>query len=131
MVNLTSSPTRRTGRPRRRGMLLTEMVIAMAILVVAVLPLAYSFISEQRLLRTYYYRAVAMEIVDGEMEALAAGEWRAFNEGAHEYAVRANAITNLPPGQFRLTVSGPRLRLEWLPQARHQGGSVVRETIIK
>ena len=74
MVNLASSLARRAGRPAQRGLLLTEMVVAMAILVVAVLPLAYSIISEQRLLRTYYQRAVAMEIVDGEMEALVAGE---------------------------------------------------------
>ena len=131
MVNLASSPTRRAGRPAQRGMLLTEMVVAMAILLVAVLPLAYSIFSEQKLLRVYYYRAVAMEIVDGEMEALIAGEWRSFPEGVREYAVRANAATHLPPGQFRLTMSGQSLRLEWLPTSRHHGGAVARETIVK
>jgi hypothetical protein len=112
-------------------MLMTELVMAMAIFVIAVLPLAYSFAQEQKLLRIYYNRAVAMEIVDGEIEALAAGEWHSFNEGVHEYAVRANSVTNLPPGKFLLTVSGKRIRLEWLPEGRGRGGKVIREAIVK
>ena len=108
-------------------MLMTELMIAMAVLVIAVLPITYSIASEQKLLRIYYNRAVAMEIVDGEMEALAAGEWRAFNEGTHDYAVRANSAKNLPPGKFLLTVSGKHIRLEWLPEQRDHGGKVIRE----
>jgi hypothetical protein len=131
MVNLKPNPERRTGRHAQQGMLMTELVMAMAIFVIAVLPLACSFAQEQKLLRAYYHRAVAMEIVDGEIEALAAGEWRSFNEGAHEYAVRANSVTNLPPGKFLLTVSGKRIRLEWLPEGRGRGGKVIREAIVK
>lgn len=131
MVNLKSNPERRTGRQAQHGMLMTELVVAMAIFVMAVLPLAYSFAQEQKLLRTYYHRAVAMEIVDGEMEALAAGEWRSFSEGVHDYAVRAISATNLPPGKFILTVSGKRIRLEWLPKERGRGGQVIREAIVK
>jgi len=130
MVNLMSITAHRPAHPASRGILLTEMAVAMAILVIAVLPLAYSIMSEQRLLRAYYQRAVAMEIVDGEMEALAAGEWQAFSQGVHDYTVHAQAATNLPPGQFRLTLSGRRVRLEWLPAVRHHGGGVVRETLI-
>ena len=77
-----------------------ELLVAMALLVGALLPLAYSIVSEKRLARAYYQRAVAMEIVDGEMETLAAGEWATFSSGIHEYPVRAGAATNLPPGRF-------------------------------
>ena len=66
---------------RRRGALMTELFVAMALLTGALLPLAYSITSEKRLARASYQRAVAMEIVDGEMEVLAAGEWRAFSAG--------------------------------------------------
>ena len=115
----------------QRGALMTELLVAMALLTGSLLPLAYSITSEQRLARAYYERAVAIEIVDGEMEALAAGEWRAFAPGTHEYSVRAGAATNLPPGRFLLTLEPGKLRLEWKPAIKHHGGPVVRETVVK
>ena len=128
---------------RQRGILMTELLVAMALLTAALLPLAYSIASERRLARAYYQRAVAMEIVDGEMEVLAGGEWRAFTPGRHEYSIRAGAATNLPPGRFLLTVEpeksnlevpGPasaKLRLEWRPAAKQHGGPVVREVVVR
>lgn len=110
---------------------MTELLVAMALLAGALLPLAYSIASERRVARAYYQRAVAVEIVDGEMEALAAGGWRAFTPGAHEYPVHAGAATNLPPGQFLLTVDTGKLRLEWKPAVKDHGGSVVREVVVK
>lgn len=104
-----------------------ELLAAISLLVAALLPLAYSLASEKKLARSQYQRAVAMEIVDGEFEALLAGEWRAFTPGAHPYQVRAAAATNLPPGQFVLTLGDNRLRLEWKPAVRNQGGTVLRE----
>ena len=79
-------------------MLLAEMAVAIAILVIALLPLGYAAGFNARLFRANYERAVAMEIVDGEMEILAAGEWRAFPEGPQPYAVHAKAAASLPPG---------------------------------
>jgi len=112
---------------RKNGWLMIELLTAIALLVAALLPLAYSLASEKKLARSQYQRAVAMEIVDGEFEALLAGEWRAFTPGTHRYEVRAAAVTNLPPGQFVLTLENNNLRLEWKPEAKHQGGSVIRE----
>ena len=112
-------------------MLMAELIVAIAILTIAVLPLAYSITQEHKLLRACYYRAVAMELVDGEMEVLTAGEWRAFKEGAQPYRLGADSATNLPPGQFVLTITGQHLRLEWLPQQRDRGGSVVREATVR
>ena len=111
----------------RRGALITEVVIAMGILTLAVLPLAFSFLREQKLTRAYYYRAIATEIIDGEMETLMAGEWRAFGGGSQVYPVRAEAAKNLPQGKFTLTLDGDRVRLEWLPEKSGKGGRVVRE----
>ena len=118
-------------RRRQRGALSAELLVAMAILVLAFLPLAYSLTQEMRLLRANYWRGVAMEIVDGEAEILAAGEWRVFPEGRHPYRVRAAAAANLPPGQFQLTKADKRLRLEWQSEERRGIGLVVREIIIK
>jgi len=91
---------------RERAALITELLVAMA-------------------------RAVAMEIVDGEMEVLAAGEWRAYPAGSHDYQVRAGALTNLPPGRFLLTIQPPKVRLEWRPQAKDNGGAIMREAVLK
>ena len=110
---------------------MVELMVAVALLLGVFLPLAYSFISERRLARAYYNRAVAMEIVDGEMEALVAGEWRAFQPGTHDYKVHSAAATNLPPGRFSLTVQPNKLRLRWQPAIKDAGGSVTREARIQ
>lgn len=116
---------------RERAAMMTELLVAMSLLLLAFLPLAYSISSEQRLARASYQRAVAIELVDGELEVLAAGAWKEFTLGTHQYTVHANAATNLPPGQFLLTVKTGKLRLEWKPAVKHHGGSVVREVGLK
>ena len=116
-----------TGWWRRRASLLIELLVAMAILSGVVLPLAYSIAGERRYARALYQRAVADEIVDGEMEILAAGGWRSFTNGVTKYPVHAVSATNLPPGRFILTVSAQTVRLEWRPNVKQHGGAVVRE----
>jgi hypothetical protein len=110
-----------------RGSLMIELLVAMAILSGILLPIAYSVASERRFARAAYQRAVAMEIVDGEMEALAAGGWRAFTNGVGDYFIQAGAATNLPPGRFVLTMTPEKVRLEWRPNVKDHGGPVVRE----
>jgi len=116
---------------KQRGIVMAELVMAMAILMIALLPLAFSVNSDARLFRATYQRAVAMEIVDGEMEILAAGAWRNFPEGAHPYTVHAKAAANLPAGQFQLTRTGQHLRLEWSSTKKQGIGPVVREVTVK
>ncbi|MCL5099459.1 MAG: hypothetical protein M1608_18375 [Candidatus Omnitrophica bacterium] len=127
----TRPPSACVTRQGERGTMIVELVIAMGILVAVMIPLSFSFLQEQRACRAYYYQAVAMEIVDGEMEVLRAGEWRAFTPGTHPYTVSARAATNLPPGGFLLTLEESRLRLEWLPEGKGRGGRVWRETLLK
>ncbi len=115
----------------RRGYLMVELLVAIALLTGALIPIAYSLASEKRLARATYQRAVAMEIVDGELEALAAGQWRAFTTGVHPYPVRAGAATNLPPGKFLLTIRSSKVRLEWVPAGRDHGGRGMREAVVK
>ena len=121
----------RFSKAKNPGALMTEWVVAMGIFSLACLPLAFEFIQEIKLARACYQRAVAMSIVDGEMEVLAAGEWRAFKSGKQTYTVTAASATNLPPGEFTLTVADDRVRLEWLPKDRGQGGTVAREVKLK
>ena len=129
-----NAPCLEAGAPLRvkeRGALITELMVAMAILLIALFPLAFSFAQEAKFLRSCYNRAVATEIVDGEVEVLLAGEWRAFKEGAQDYAPHALAVTNLTSGKFQLTITNRRVRLEWLPSEKDQGGKVVREVTVK
>lgn len=117
----------RTSSRTRAGWLMIELLAALALLIGGLLPLAYSLASEGRLARSSYQHAVAMELVDGEMELLAAGQWRAFTPGRHLYQVHSVAATNLPPGAFVLNLTEHKLRLEWRPALKHNGGPVVRE----
>ena len=111
--------------------LMIELLVGMAIVSTVLLPLAYSIASERRLARAVYQRAVANEIVDGEMEVLAAGGWRLFTNGVSDFQVPAAAATNLPPGRFVLTLTPSNLRLEWRPNIKQHGGAVVREVARK
>ena len=110
---------------------MAELLVAIAIFLMALLPIAYSFTAERTVARANYDRAVAMEIVDGEMEVLMAGEWRGFEPGTHPYDVNAQARTNLPPGQFTLTIQSKTVRLEWQPAVKGHGGPVVREVTLR
>lgn len=118
---------RQTKRSRRKASLLIELIAAMTIVVGVLIPLAWSLHAERRLVRSLYQRAVAMEIVDGELEVLLAGEWKAQKPGTQPYMVRANSATNLPQGNFLLTLETNYVRLEWRPEVKHHGGSVIRE----
>jgi hypothetical protein len=111
--------------------LIFEVVMAMTILIIAVLPLGMTLNSDARLFGATYQKAVAMEIVDGEIEILAAGGWRNLPEGTRPYAVRADAAANLPPGQFLLTRAGNHLRLEWSAAKKSGIGTIVREVTVK
>jgi hypothetical protein len=106
---------------------MVELLVAMSILAFTVIPLSLSHLKEVKVARVYYFRAVAMELVDGEMETLVAGGWRQAPEGPHPYHVRGEAAVNLPPGEFLLTRTGSRLRLEWTPKSKNAGGRVIRE----
>jgi len=113
------------------SILIAELVVAMGIVIAVLVPLSIGFVKDAHLLRAEYYRTVAMEIVDGEMEILVAGEWRAYPEGTHEYKVPARAAANLPRGKFVLTRTGNRLRLEWSATSARGIGKVVREATVK
>jgi hypothetical protein len=122
---------RRAWRRRESAMLSTDLIIGMAILVVAIMPLAFSFAQEGKLFRQSYQKAAAMELIDGEMEILVAGEWRNFHEGSSPYELHGSSTRNLPPGRTLLTINGKNIRLEWLPEKENAATKVVREGVGK
>jgi len=108
-----------------------DLAMAMIVFSLAIFPLAFSFVKEREVLRLDYFRAVTDEVVDGEMEVLAAGDWKNFPDGSQVYTVHSRAAANLPAGHFELTKAGNHLRLEWIPDRREGVGAVVREVTIK
>ena len=113
------------------GFLEVDLLVAMAILGLALVPLGYSFARERHVLHIEYCHGVINEIVDGEMEILAAGAARELPDGTRRYTVHSLASANLPPGHFQLTKTGDHLSLAWLPDAKSGVSAVVRETTLK
>ena len=120
--------TKQDRRKERGSALLVELVGAMLVLTLAIMPITLMLLKDQRACREHYHKAVAMEIVDGEMEVLRAGYWKEFKQGAQPYPTTANSATNLPEGELRLTLQGEKIRLEWEPkEQRFQSIHIVRE----
>jgi hypothetical protein len=129
---MKTNPANNFRPPRRpRGFLEVDLMVGLAILTLAVVPLGYSFARERQVLRIEYSRSVANEIVDGEMEILVAGDGKNYSEGAQAYVIHSRAAASLPPGHFQLTKNGNHLRLEWTPDERRGVSAVVREVTIK
>jgi len=114
-------------RRRQRGSLMAEIAVALVIFTTVMVPLVVSFTHDQKEGRDLYLRAIAMEIVDGEMEVLAAGAWREYAPGRHVISVEAGAAVNLPDGEFIFTRGEKFMRLEWVPEERFQKRKVIRE----
>ena len=115
---------------RTLGFLEVDLLIGLAILTLAVVPLGFAFARERHVLKIEYCRSVANEIVDGEMEILAAGAAKNLPDGPQIYSVHANAASQLPPGHFQLTKNANHLRLEWTPDKKRGVSAVVRETTL-
>jgi hypothetical protein len=113
------------------GFLEVDMLVGLAILSLAIVPVGFSFARERQVLKIEYVHSVANEIVDGEMEMLAAGDWKNYPDGVQNYSVHAGAAACLPPGHFQLTKTGNHLRLEWSSDWKHSGTPVIREVTIR
>ncbi len=126
----TTFPLRSFKSASARGFLEVDLAIALVILAVAILPLGFAFAHERKALQLDYCRAVANEIVDGEMEILVAGNWKNFPDGRQNYIVHSRAMANLPAGHFELTKTGNHLRLEWAPNTQKGLGGIAREITV-
>ena len=121
----------RRGRKFQRAFLQIDLAIGLAILTLAITPLGFAFARERQVLRMEYHRAVINELVDGEMEILAAGAAKNLPDGAQPLVVPSRAAEKLPPGHFQLTKTGSQLRVEWLPDEKGGVSTVVREGTLK
>jgi hypothetical protein len=111
----------------RVGYVMVDLVVAMALIGMLVVPSVISLGREGVLARKCYQRAVADAVVDGEFEVLQAGGWKRYGPGRQAHVTRAEAVASLPKGGFWLTLGEGRLRLEWIPERDGAVGTVVRE----
>ena len=89
----------------RKKFLMIEIVIALGIIAVVMIPLASAFFREGRMLRALYYQSVAEQVLDGEREVLAAGEWRNYPVGEYICLIDNDAFKHLPEKKVVLEVT--------------------------
>ncbi|MEI6075880.1 MAG: hypothetical protein WCS94_09920 [Verrucomicrobiota bacterium] len=119
-----------SGCRARKGFLQIDLLVGMAILGIAIIPLGYSFSRERQLLRNEYYHAVIVEIVDGEMEILVAGAAKDLPDGQKLLTVNSPAAAKLPAAQWQFTRTGKHLQLAWLPKEKCGLSPVIREATL-
>ena len=116
---------------RRRAFLQLDVAIALTVLALVFIPLSVSSSGGLDLARRHYFEAVALQLIDGEMDVLLAGERRKYTLGEYGITPVSEAVQNLPEGKFVLTVKQKQLTLTWVPTKRAKWGRVERVVQLK
>jgi len=116
---------------RRRAFLQLDVAIALTVLALVFIPLSVSSSGDLDLARRHYFEAVALQLIDGEMDVLLAGERRKYTTGEHRIKPVGDAVQNLPEGKFVLTVQDEKLTMAWVPTKRAKWGRVERVVQLK
>ena len=122
-------PTTRLAK--RLAFLQLDVAVAITVLALVFIPLSGSSSGDLDLARRQYFEAVALQLIDGEMDVLLAGERRKYTPGEHQIKPVGEAVQNLPEGEFVLTVHDQKLTLAWVPTKRAKWGRVERVVELK
>ena len=123
--------SRTTSAARCRAFLQLDIAVAITVLALVFIPLSISSSGDLDLARRHYFEAVALQLIDGEMDVLLAGERRKHTTGEHRITPIGEAVQNLPEGEFVLTVHDQKLTLAWVPTKRAKWGRVERVVELK
>ena len=115
----------------RLAFLQLDVAVAITFLALVFIPLSISSSGDLDLARRHYFEAVALQLIDGEMDVLLAGERRKYTTGEHRITPVGEAVQNLPEGEFVLTVHDQKLTLAWVPTKRAKWGRVERVVELK
>ena len=115
----------------RLAFLQLDVAVAITVLALVFIPLSVSSSGDLDLARRQYFEAVALQLIDGEMDVLLAGERRKHTTGEHRITPIGEAVQNLPEGEFVLTVHDQKLTLAWVPTKRAKWGRVERVVELK
>ncbi len=116
---------------RRRAFLQLDVAVAITVLALVFIPLSISSSGDLDLARRHYFEAVALQLIDGEMDVLLAGERQKYTTGEHRITPVGESVQNLPEGEFVLTVHDQKLTLAWVPTKRAKWGRVERVVELK
>jgi len=123
--------SRTTRVAKCRAFLQLDVAVAITVLALVFIPLSISSSGDLDLARRQYFEAVALQLIDGEMDVLLAGERRKYTPGEHQIKPVGEAVQNLPEGEFVLTVQDQKLTLTWVPTKRAKWGRVERVVELK
>ena len=123
--------SRTTRVAKCRAFLQLDVAVAITVLALVFIPLSISSSGDLDLARRHYFEAVALQLIDGEMDVLLAGEHRKYTTGEHRITPVGEAVQNLPEGEFVLTVHDQKLTLAWVPTKRAKWGRVERVVELK
>ena len=115
----------------RLAFLQLDVAVAITFLALVFIPLSISSSGDLDLARRHYFEAVALQLIDGEMDVLLAGERRKYTTGEHRITPVGEAVQNLPEGEFVLTVHDQKLTLAWVPTKRAKWGRIERVVELK
>lgn len=115
----------------RLAFLQLDVAVAITVLALVFIPLSVSSSGDLDLARRQYFEAVALQLIDGEMDVLLAGERRKYTPGEHQIKPVGEAVQNLPEGEFVLTVHDQKLTLAWVPTKRAKWSRVERVMELK
>lgn len=114
-------PSRRTA-----GAIHLEAILALALTAAVLLPLSGVVVSQRRIASDLARHLAMIELVDGEMELIASGDWVRFSEGTHSIPLPAPDGFVPPVGELTLVRQGREFRLAWQPTHRWIGGGIER-----
>ena len=115
----------------RLAFLQLDVAVAITFLALVFIPLSISSSGDLDLARRHYFEAVALQLIDGEMDVLLAGERRKYTTGEHRITPVGEAVQNLPAGEFVLSVQDEKLTLAWMPKKLAKWGRVERVVQLK
>ncbi|MDP7010001.1 MAG: hypothetical protein QF685_01360 [Verrucomicrobiota bacterium] len=122
---------RTTRLAKRLAFLQLDVAIALTVLALVFIPLSVSSSGGLDLARRHYFEAVALQLIDGEMDVLLAGERQKYTTGEHRIKPVGEAVQNLPEGEFVLSVQDEKLTLAWVPKKLTKWGQVERVVQLK
>lgn len=111
---------------RRRGGVLMELIVGLALLAGVLLPLTGGFVSQRRMAAQLSKRLVLTELIDGELEFIAAGRWKEFNEGTNAFVIEMPPGFVPPAGRSYLVRESDHFRLLWEPDTKTALGTISR-----
>jgi len=108
-----------------------DVVLAVSILILLFIPFGVTSSGKLDLARRQHFEAVALQMIDGELDVLLAGERQKYPLGEHKITPPGEAVKTLPVGEFILIVKEKQLSLAWVPEKGAKWGRVEREVTLK